>query len=209
VVQPQKTITYHLQVTDANGCMAIQPASVTIIVTPAPKVFAGDDTAVVVGQPVPLNAIDVDNSAFTQYQWTPAEELSNPAIVNPVATLTAVTAITYTVTATTTAGCEGMDSITIKAFPFADIVVPNAFTPNHDGHNDVLRVLPKGIADFKYFNVYDRWGQLVFATTNPSAGWDGTVNGRALEPAMFVWMTMGVDLTGRVIQRKGTVLLVR
>jgi gliding motility-associated-like protein len=208
-IQPQHTTTYQLQVTNEFGCSSVKPATETITVTKPPKVFAGDDTSVVVGQLVPLNAIDVDNIGFTQYQWTPAQGLSNASIQNPVATLSTPEAVTYVVVASTAVGCEAADSITIKSFPFADIAVPNAFTPNHDGHNDVLRALPRGIAEFKYFNVYSRWGQLVFSTSNEANGWDGTVNGKTQEPGVFVWIALGVDITGRVIERKGTVILLR
>jgi gliding motility-associated-like protein len=100
--------------------------------------------------------------------------------------------------------------MTIKAFTSqADIFVPNAFTPNNDGHNDLLRAIPIGITQFKYFTVYNRWGQPVFTTTNASVGWDGTLSGNILPPGTFVWVAAGVDYTGRLVQRKGVVILIR
>ena len=72
VQQPQKSITYSLNVTGVNGCTSVQPALTLVVVTPPPVVFAGDDTAVLVGQTLPLDAVDVDNSGFTSYQWSPA-----------------------------------------------------------------------------------------------------------------------------------------
>ena len=76
-------------------------------------VFAGDDTSILIGQTLQLNAVDVNNSGFTSYQWSPATGLDNPGIQDPIATITAD--ITYTVTATTPQGCAGTDTITIKA----------------------------------------------------------------------------------------------
>jgi len=171
VQQPQQTITYALNVTGANGCNSIEPAIVQVVVTPLPDVFPGDDTAILIGQTLPLDAVDVNNSGFTSFQWSPAIGLDNPSIQDPVATVTAD--ITYTVTAKTPQGCEGTGSIKILAVTVSDMVVPNAFTPNGDGHNDVLKVHAIGIKDFKYFRVFNRWGQQVFNSANEGAGWDG------------------------------------
>ncbi len=66
-----------------------------------------------------------------------------------------------------------------------------------------------GIKTFKYFTIFDRWGRQVFTTTNAGVGWDGTLNGRTLETGVYVWMAMGVDVNGRTVQQKGTVVLVR
>jgi gliding motility-associated-like protein len=207
VGQPAGTMTYSLTVVDGNGCSSVQPAAVVVTVTPPPKVFAGDDTAVLINQPLALHALDVNNSGFTQYQWAPAQGLSDPSGQDPVAQITGN--IVYAVTATTMDGCVGTDSITIQAFAFSDIIVPGAFSPNNDGHNDVLRAIPIGIRDFRYFTVFDRWGQRVFYTTNAASGWDGAVGGKIQGTGGYVWMAMGLDFQGRVVERKGTVILVR
>jgi gliding motility-associated-like protein len=207
VEQPAASITYSLTVLGANGCTSVQPATVKVFVTPPPAVFAGDDTAVLAGQPVPLDAIDVSNSGFTQYTWSPASGLNNAAVQDPIAQITGD--ITYTVVATTANGCTGTGSIVIVVVPNSTIVVPNAFTPNGDGRNDVLRVDAIGIRDFKYFSVFNRWGQEVFTTSNQGIGWDGTRGGQ-LEPAgVYVWAAMGLDFSGKQVLRKGTVILIR
>jgi gliding motility-associated-like protein len=208
MVEPHSSVTYQLTVVGANGCTSLKPATVVVNVVPPLKVYAGDDTSVVVGQTVPMDAVDVDGVGFTQFAWTPAAGLSNANIQDPAALVSA--SITYTVTATAPDGCQGVDSMTIKAFTSqADIFVPNAFTPNNDGHNDLLRAIPIGITQFKYFTVYNRWGQQVFTTTNASLGWDGTLSGHVLLPGTFVWVAAGVDYTGKLVQRKGVVILIR
>jgi gliding motility-associated-like protein len=207
VQQPRKSTTYTLNVTGANGCTSIQPDTVQVNVTPPAVVFAGDDTTVLIGQTLPLDAVDVNNIGFTSYQWSPAVGLDNPGIQDPIATITGD--ITYQVTATTAQGCEGTDSITIKAVTMSDIIVPNAFTPNGDGRNDVLKPHAIGIRDFKYFAVFNRWGQRVFYSTNEGAGWDGTLGGQAQPMGTYVWMVMGLDFGGREVDRRGTVVLVR
>lgn len=207
VVQtPQKSLTYALNVTGANGCVSVEPAVVMVEVT-TPVVFAGYDTAVLVGQTLPLNAVDIGNSGFTNFQWSPPAGLDNPSIQDPVATITGD--ITYTVTASTPTGCSATASIKIVAVTVSDMVVPNAFTPNGDGHNDVLRVHMIGIKDFKYFRVYNRWGQQVFSTTNVGLGWDGTVGGQVQPLGTYVWIAVGLDFSGRTVARQGTVILIR
>jgi gliding motility-associated-like protein len=207
VVHPIGTTSYELVVTDGNGCKSLVGASVTITITPAARVFAGNDTSVVINQSLQLNAIDINNSGFTQYAWSPVSGLNNPNIENAVAYLTAN--ITYVVTAYTPDGCQGSDSVTISVYPFSDILVPNAFTPNGDGRNDFLRPILIGIKEFKYFAVFNRYGQQVFRSINQSAGWDGKINGSPQNAGAFVWMAAGIDYTGNAVVKKGQVVLIR
>ena len=87
--------------------------------------------------------------------------------------------------------------------------MPSAFSPNGDGHNDIFRAMPVGIREFKYLTIFTRWGQRIFYTADPKIGWDGTVNGKMQGPGVFVWMAGGIDYSGRLIERKGTLVLVR
>lgn len=199
--------TYYLDVTDANGCKSLQPASVIIKVLPPARIFAGNDTSITINQPLQLNAIDLTNSGFIDFSWSPSLGLNNPFIKNPVAMLSSD--ITYVVTARTEEGCEARDDIVIKVFAQADLFVPSAFTPNGDGLNDVLKVIPVGIKELKFFNVYSRWGELVFSTKDPNKGWDGMVSGKPQGTFTFVWAAEGIDYKGNIIMRKGTVTLIR
>lgn len=65
--------------------------------------------------------------------------------------------------------------------------MPNAFTPNSDGVNDLFRIPPNVLLDLKEFFIYDRWGKLVFTTTNRKIGWDGTVNGKKQNTSSYVY----------------------
>jgi gliding motility-associated-like protein len=88
--------------------------------------------------------------------------------------------------------------------------VPNAFTPNGDGHNDYFKISAPGIETLNVFRVFNRWGQLVFdSPLSHSLGWDGTYNGKPLASGTFVWIVQGVDYTGKSLVRKGTVTLIR
>ena len=207
MTRPLQSMTYSLTVTDDNGCMSLTPATVRITVTPPADVFAGNDTSISVNQPLSLHATDVNGSGFFDYQWSPAYGLDNAYVADPVAIIDKTTV--YTVKAATPNGCFGLGQINVKVYQYADIYVPNAFSPNADGHNDVLRTIPVGIKEFKYFIVYNRWGQQVFQSSDPAKGWDGKFKGQYQTGNVFVWMAAGVDYTGKAIQKKGTVLLIR
>ena len=208
VDQPEHSITYYLSVTDANGCGSLTKAPVTVTVTPPPQLSAGADTTAVEGQPIPLNAVDVNGTGFTKFNWSPADGLNNPFIQDPVAALpTGVR--TYTVRAVSDAGCAAIATITIKVFSVADIFVPSGFSPNGDGINDLLKPRPVGIREFKYFAIFSRWGQRIFFSSDPSVGWTGSADSNTQAAGTYVWMAAGIDYSGKLVQRKGTVTLVR
>ncbi len=207
VIQPQQSITYSLKTTDANGCTSLNTSAVTITVRPPEKVFAGNDTSIAINQPLQLSALDINQTGFAKYSWQPAYGLNNATIAAPVAMLDKD--MTYYLTATTAENCVGKDTINIKVFNSPEIYVPNAFSPNSDGVNDLLHVIPIGLKEFKYFVIYNRYGEKIFYTTNPAKGWDGTWNGKPQNAGGFAWMAEGVDYKGNVLVRKGTVLVVR
>jgi gliding motility-associated-like protein len=72
-----------------------------------------------------------------------------------------------------------------------------------------LHARPVGIRDFKFFAIYNRWGQRIFYTTDPSVGWDGTIGGQYVNTSTYVWFAAGIDYRGVLLERTGTVILVR
>lgn len=209
VQHPVESVEYSLAVADGNGCWSIAPAKIAVHVTLPPAIFIGNDTAIALGEPLPLHIVDINGSGFTDFQWTPTTTLDNPLSADPTALPGNIGIYTYTVTANTPDQCEAIGQIKITVYERADIYVPNAFSPNRDGHNDVLRAIPVGIKEFKYFVIYNRWGQQVFRSTNPGNGWDGRAPGGSLIDGTFVWAAEGVDYMGRPVLRKGTVILIR
>jgi gliding motility-associated-like protein len=211
IASPKQTTDYVLTVNNA-GCPNTLRDTFHIIVAQPIVVFAGNDTSIVANQPLQLNAT-VNDPTANQFNWTPATGLNFTAIPNPVATFTTDQvggSVTYVVRATNPFGCFGLDTITVKLFKTGtDIFVPSAFTPGGDGHNDVLRPICVGIKELNYFRVYNRWGELVFSTREIGRGWDGTIKGQPQSTANFVYMAQGVDYTGRVIFKKGNVMLIR
>jgi gliding motility-associated-like protein len=201
---PDTTTTYTLTAV-LGSCQAT--AVVTVHVTPPPNAFIGNDTSIAAGQPLPLNVADVNNSGFTMFSWSPPNGLNDPNIRNPIVDI--VQSTTYTLVAATPFGCAATASIAIKVYGATDIFVPNAFTPNDDGHNDILRAVPIGIRLFSSFAVFDHWGQRVFYTRNATEGWDGTYKGHRQNAGTYIWMAAGTDYNGHTLVRTGTVILIR
>lgn len=202
VASPLGTTTYTVMVRDALGCNSLRADSVTVTVFPAIDAFAGRDTVVAINQPLQLQA-----TGSTNYLWTPPTGLSNPNIANPIAVLQ--NDISYLVTVSDAIGCKDTASIRIKVYLGPEIYVPNAFTPNGDGKNDVLRAIVIGFKSFDYFTVFNRWGQRIFTTSDYRRGWDGTFNGLLQNQGNYVWMARGTDYKGNVVERKGSSILIR
>jgi gliding motility-associated-like protein len=208
VSDPDKTIIYTLSVTDANGCTSLVTDQVIVKVTPPIQVTTYPiDTVVYAGVPIPLLA----TSLGTSYTWSPAAGLNNPNIANPIATASMIdgSVVTYKVTTTTSAGCQGDGFITIRVYKGPDIYMPTGFTPNGDGKNDQFIPFPVGIKKLNYFRVFNRWGQMLFTTVTLNRGWDGTFGGVEQASGVYVWMAEGVTMDNKIITKKGTVTLIR
>jgi gliding motility-associated-like protein len=209
VIQPQQTTRYTLQVKNTNGCTSLVTDDILVKIIPSIKVSVSPkDSIVAEGDQVQLNATSIG----TSYNWTNSSTLSNPNIPNPVAAMpegSIGNIYTYTVTATTSAGCSGTASVTLKVYKGPDIYLPTGFTPNGDGKNDRFHPLTIGIKKINYFRVFNRWGQIVFSSASPNEGWDGKLNGSEQPTGVYVWMVQGITRDNRVITKKGTVMLIK
>jgi gliding motility-associated-like protein len=208
VLKPGKSMTYTLSVVDANGCPSLLTDNVFVNVTPPLKIYVSPvDTIVHEGAQFGVLA----SSAAPYYLWTPGYGLSDPTLPNPVVTAPGVgTVLTYEVKAYTTAGCESAPAtVTIRVYKGPEIYVPTAFSPNGDGMNETFYPVPVGIKKLHYFRVFNRWGQLIYATSTFNQGWDGKMGGKEQGNDVYVWMVEGVTETGKIITKRGTVTLVR
>jgi gliding motility-associated-like protein len=166
---------------------------------------------ILVGETSQLS-VSPDSSQYI-YQWEPSTYLDNQNLNNPLST--PEVSITYTVTitdATDLGLCQKSDSVIILVFDSfcgsPNIFVPNAFTPNGDGENDVVLVRGGGITDLT-FSIFNRWGEEVFTTDDQSLGWDGTYKGDPAEPAVFVYQLRAVCDDGDTYFEKGNITLIR
>jgi gliding motility-associated-like protein len=148
-------------------------------------------------------------SIGVQYLWQPVTGINNSTLASPTFTVTQDTR--YTVSITSDKGCNTVDTLMVKVIKGAEIYVPQGFTPNGDGQNDRLFPILVGIQELKYFKVFNRWGNLVFQTKQGGerSGWDGTVAGSQQMSGSYTWIAEGLDITGSVVRRTGTVLLIR
>ena len=202
VARPDTTQLYILTVTDNYGCNFTVSDSILVTMDPPVPAFAGNDTIAITGKPHQLMA-----SGGVSYLWSPATNLDNPFIQNPLATLYNDTY--FRVIVTDVIGCKGSDDVFVKVYNGPTYYVPNAFSPNGDGLNDIFRPIPSGIKRTDYFIVYNRYGEIVFQTSKWLEGWDGRYRGKEALAGTYVWIIKGTDINGKVVEMKGTVTLVR
>jgi gliding motility-associated-like protein len=184
----------------ANGCYSdLLEKHIIIYGTDA---FAGNDTIAGANQQIRLHA-----SGGLSYNWSPANLLDDATSADPITILTATQI--FKLKAFTPEGCESYDEVKINIYKGPDIYLPNAFTPNGDGLNDIFRGIPVGLKQFNYIMIYNRWGQKVFFTTDYRKGWDGKWNGQKVDNGVYVVIANGIDFRGNVINKKGTVMLIR
>jgi gliding motility-associated-like protein len=161
----------------------------------SPTVNLGPDTSLCYNEALILNAT---HPLASQYLWNTNATDS---------TLNITTAGNYAVAVANACGVA-MDEIQIDFKDCADVIfVPNAFTPNRDRLNDVL--MPKAffrVEEFE-FNIYNRYGQLIFVTKSLSTGWDGMINSQPATPGQYVW-TIRYKRNDKIFTQKGTVLLI-
>ncbi|MBF8962858.1 gliding motility-associated C-terminal domain-containing protein [Pontibacter sp. FD36] len=188
------TTTYYVQEV-ASSC-ASERRSVTVTV-PAPSANAGMDQTLMLGRTVQLQA-----TGGATYSWSPAEGLNNPNIANPYAKPEKTT--TYTVTVTNEAGCVSTDEVTITVQQL--VYVPNTFTPNHDGVNDVWEILNIEQYPNCKVQVFNQWGNTVFSSQGYKLPWDGRQNGKELPIATYYYL---IQLDNQEKPLSGSVTIVK
>ncbi len=188
VARPAATTMYRVIGFDGHNCFT-DTGYVLITVGPKPKVNLGPDKTLSTGTVLNLNAV-TQFGPIISWLWDPATDLSCNNCPSP-STIVKNNSF-YSVVVTNTFGCTATDTIFINSFcKSAQVYIPNAFTPDGDGLNDVLMVRGKGIT-VKSFRIFNRWGELVFEKENfyPNDlkfGWNGKVRGIPATPDVFVY----------------------
>lgn len=205
------TGNYYMVVTDANGCM---DTTTTI--------FIDDESPVI---PPPLYE-DVYVKRFTSSRFTLLNPATEPYLYEFFDDATSNTPIASNTTGAFSTPVLSADrfyyvhrvvgsckSVRIKVpvyvIDFSKVFVPNAFTPDGDGRNDVLRIRVYGKIIIDQFVVYNRWGQPVFLSGDVRRGWDGTYKGQPAAPGNYIWTIQGYDIDGTPINMKGSVMIIR
>ncbi len=209
--------SYSVTVSDSSGCLTsftfVLAYSYTLQVSISPG-----DTSLPIGSLLPLQLTSNVNNG-NQYAWYPTQGLSCTDCAAPIAHIDSSSS-TYIATVTDQNGCEATDSIRITTVDTAStpqlpyIYIPNAFTPNGDGANDLFQIFGTGAAldAIRFFSVkiFDRWGELVFESQNPAFKWSGVYKSAPLPPDVYVYLIdylFAGNTTGRL--SKGSVTLIR
>lgn len=204
---------YSLYVQDAAGCTAsYQP----VVVTEPDLLLVdiGPDTTVPLG-----NVIDVEAQLsffdYYQYEWS----VNTGDIDCPTCRKTSIKPVedqkTYSILVTTQAGCLARDSFTVYVEKKRGLFIPNAFSPNGDGSNDIHDVYTnKDVYQIKNYMIFDRWGNRVCYKNNiprqwKNFGWDGTFRGKALQSGIYVYMIEVEFIDGVVLRYAGDLTLFR
>jgi gliding motility-associated-like protein len=174
--------------------------SMYLLVNPLPISNAGQDQLIYVGNHTQLNGYGTGD-----YLWTPNIYLSCNNCPNPVVSPNATT--NYVLTITDDNGCIQTDTVTIHVEVYGTCYAPNGFTPNADGLNDVFHVIVNDAAQVE-FNVFNRWGELIYSTNTMGQGWDGYFKGELCPQSTYVWRATGVYLNGEAFSFMGEVTLV-
>lgn len=199
---PLNSSTYSVLITD-NVCSVDTTLSVTISIGASPNIFASK-----------LGDIDCSNpttrlsaSGGVNYSWTPAFALDDARLPAPLVTIDSTT--TFVVMGTDANGCTGKDSVTVNVIKtgLPSFVLPNAFTPNNDGKNDCFGIRRWGNVTVQQLSIYNRWGQVVFDTKDPSRCWDGTFKGQKQASGGYVYVIRAKSFCGDIV-RRGIVMLI-
>ena len=155
------------------------------------------------------NAINYEGGQYV-FNWTPFEFLSDSDITNPVAY--PPYDYTYYLKVTElndTLKCTSIDTVVVHV-DCGEIAIPNAFAPNGgDNSTNRFAILNRDIIKLNYFRIYNRWGALVYESTDISKGWDGTYNGKIAPVGVYVWEADAFCISGKEIKKQGNVTLLR
>lgn len=209
VASPNQTTNYQVVGYSRNTCPN-DTGFVLVTVADLPVVDLGPDRTVDAGQVITLSpSVSAD---VVNYNWWPSAGLNCTTCHAPQ--LVADKDIVYHLRVTTQYGCESEDDVRIfVACGKGAVYIPNAFTPNSDGKNDIFSIKGYGIQRVKSFRIFNRWGQLVFRRENflpgdRNSGWDGAFNGKPADTGAYVYITEVICNEGKPIVLKGTVVLV-
>jgi len=207
---PSASTVYRVIGTDDKHCFQ-DTAYIPVIVHQIPTVEAGEDKTINVGQSVSLTPIVSED--VNRVLWSPTGSIFMSA--PPSITVKPNQTTTYTVQVFNRGGCTATDQVTINVLcDGANLFIPNTFSPNNDGMNDLFYPRGTGIFTIKRIKIFSRWGEIVFEKNNftandPSKAWDGTFKGMKLNPDVYVYVVDVVCDNDAVLTFKGNVALIR
>lgn len=208
IVYPREDYRYnvHLEFYNNKGTCAFDTSVLVkvsrVVADAGPDRFVADGASTVLGGP------HLSMGQEYKYTWSPNTYLDNSYIPKPTSTPKDVQFYYLKVT-NDSSGCEALDTVIVRT-ECTDISMPNVFNPVSDfAANRNFGIINYNIVKLEFFRIYNRWGQVVFETTDPAKKWDGTQNNIQLPPDNYVWIIDGTCTNGKRIRKQGTVLLAR
>jgi gliding motility-associated-like protein len=204
------TDKHYMLISKLAGCIP-DTDYVDIIVHPTPTVEAGIGKTIIAGDMIHLNA--EATGIITKWLWSPSEGLLSPTSGTTDGYPKRSTL--YQILVSTEYNCIATDTVRIIVMcDNSQVYLPNTFTPDGNGVNDVFYPRGKGLANIDRFRIYNRWGEVVFERLNVAVedkrvGWDGKMNGRLLTPDIYVYTVEATCDTGEPIKWQGDVMLLR
>ena len=177
--------------------VAVKPFTLTLTANPDP-VLAGTNTVLTT----------TGNFTYSVLSWTPSIFFTNQTAVTQNIVVKD-TSKSFTVIAQSIDGCLDTATLFVTVDPnLKDFFIPNAFSPNGDGNNDVLKVYGSSVRDV-IMRIYNQWGEIIFETNDVNKGWDGTWKGRPQAVGVYVYVAQVTFYNNATMKRKGTVNLIR
>ncbi len=185
---------YTVTATSQQGCTAIDTFNLDFANRITINILASD-TVLTCDQSIELNVSGADS-----YFWEPATGLSDQNSSKPI--IEGITNSILFIVTGKKGNCSAVDSVNIEFEACSDIYIPNAFSPNGDGVNDIFRVLGSNIKEFN-FKIYNRWGALLFESGQIDIGWDGKYNDKDVTAGVYVWLLDAKDADGKILNFNG------
>jgi len=205
-VYPTHSTTYNYTLYYPFGCIVDTFININIVKVKAdagPDRYIRDGATSIIGGPY------TSKGPYT-YHWTPYQFMSDSTVPNPY--VHPPYDFTYYLTVTEQGEgyqCSSKDTMTVRV-TCGDFYLPNAFVPTsgNPGSNR-FGILNNEVIKLSFFRIYNRYGQLVFETTDPSQKWDGIFNGTLAEQGVYAWIAEGFCQSGKPIKKTGNVTLLR
>lgn len=208
--KPDTTTNYRVVGTDELGCFK-DTGYVLVTVHTTPTVEAGADQTISSGAAIDL--IPIVSPDVTDVIWSPTD--NGTRNIYPGITVRPKENTEYTVEVSNNRGCRAKDKVTVFVIcNNGNVFIPNTFSPNNDGANDIFYPRGTGLFIVKSLKIFNRWGEMVFAkndfnANDPSSGWDGTYKGAKLKDDAYVYIIDIICSNKSILTFKGNVALIQ
>jgi gliding motility-associated-like protein len=202
-LKPTETTTYSINIVDTNGCAGSGSAQMIVIQKPDGSPYL--DT-IIIGEQI---ALPIDNQFGSLiFKWNPEKGLSCLDCSNPL--IRPMGDTVYNLVMTDVRGCFSTDKkFTIIVKPNIHIKLPTTFTPNGDGVNEIIYVEQWGVKQLISFEIYNRWGEIIFKTENIEEGWDGTFKGELQNNDVYAYKVIATSWLNTEVSKEGYIHLMR